>query len=250
MDENDFIAALLAFAQDNANYVSDYRKFRELLNQWLAGGPDARTTDNVAHHLFNTLIGWRMNRQRAPFAGVADDLREDLHEDAISLLREALDQHRQRLQRINDGHPAYVDPEDFAELGAAVVEALFGVLDGNEVRITFPSQAMMLLTGRCVALSGPVRMGLRKFDEENESKEKPSRLHNEADALYMRQLPLGDADAPREGRKHLLKELLCISRAIVAAMPVPPADNLPPIWQGVEPARLCDAVLHQMGGMP
>ena len=240
MDEQTFIHRLQRFAQEHEDYVRDYVNFRQLLGLWLAGGPDAPPTANVATSLFDTLVRWGMGAL-GPFGGVANRLRPD----AIARLAEALEQHSQTLQQINDGHPAYARPERFARVGADVVQALFGVLDAREVRIAYPSHAMLLLTGRCVALSLPVREGLRRLNEYEGTPR--IELHIEANNLYQSQLPLGDTPAAHEERLRLMKELLRISRGILAAMPVPPVDALPADWQEVEPARLCDCVLHDLG---
>jgi len=236
MDEEEFIHRLERFwATHENNYFGHYRDFRTELNNWRAGGPNAPQTVNVATRLFDTLTWWRMDRRKAPFSGVADNDRPN----AIAGLTQALAQHQQTLQQINDGPSAYADPQDFAELGAAVVQALFGVLANNAVgattvRFTFPSQAMMLLTGRCISLSRPVREGLRHVDDN---------LRLAANRLYNRSLPLHDAQTLQEH----MGNLLSFSQQVIAAMPVPPVNRLPRGWRGVEPARLCDCVLHDLG---
>jgi len=244
MDEQEFIRRLQHFAQEHEDYVRDYREFRQLLRRWLAGGPDAPATADVATRLFDTLIQWGMAKL-GPFPPVGDERHHEHRETAITGLTRALNRNRNRLRRINEGHPAYARPELFARVGADVVQALFGVLDAAEVRIAYPSHAMLLLTGRCVALSLPVREGLRRLNEYEDTPR--IELHIEANNLYQSQLPLGDTPTAHEERMRLMRELLCISRGILAAMPVPPVNRLPRGWRDVEPARLCDCVLHDLG---
>ncbi|HHQ40676.1 MAG TPA: hypothetical protein ENK20_00080 [Chromatiales bacterium] len=247
MDEQEFIRRLQHFAREHEDYVRDYREFRQLLRRWLARGPDAPATADVATRLFDTLIQWGMAKL-GPFPPVGDER----HEAAVTRLTRALNRNRNRLRRINEGHPAHARPELFARVGADVVQALFGVLDAPEVRIAYPSHAMLLLTGRCVALSSPVREGLRRLNEYEDTPR--IELHIEANNLYQSQLPLDKPGAAHEERERsheermrLMRELLCISRGILAAMPVPPVNRLPRGWRGVEPARLCDCVLHDLG---
>ncbi len=244
MDEQQFKNRLQRFAREHEDYVRDYVNFRQLLRLWLAGGRDAPATADVAAQLIATLIGWGM-AGLGPFPPVGDEDHNKRRTDAITQLTRALNRSRNRLRRINEGHPAYARPERFARVGADVVQALFGVLDAREVRIAYPSHAMLLLTGRCVALSLPVREGLRRLNEYEDTP--PIELHIEANNLYHSQLPLGDTLTAHEERMRLMKELLRISRGILAAMPVPPVDALPADWQEVEPARLCDCVLHDLG---